>query len=170
MPQATRLLNRPAVCENPTSWVPCTVPFQPRRPPSLCFPLLFSHLSSVQGFLPWRDYSETPPSQPPHLPGTSQPILSSPECHIPSFCVFPQEAGELYSRMLKRFRQEKAVWIKYGAFVLRRSQPGASHRVLQRALECLPTKERECSSQFLNTLRPDTCKWQVGSCKRWSRS
>lgn len=52
-----------------------------------------------------------------------------------------KEAGELYSRMLKRFRQEKAVWIKYGAFVLRRSQPGASHRVLQRALECLPTKE-----------------------------
>ncbi|CAH6944398.1 protein RRP5 homolog [Phodopus roborovskii] len=52
-----------------------------------------------------------------------------------------KEAGELYSRMLKRFRQEKAVWIKYGAFVLGRSQPGASHRVLQRALECLPTKE-----------------------------
>lgn len=48
--------------------------------------------------------------------------------------------------MLKRFRQEKAVWIKYGAFVLGRSQAGASHRVLQRALECLPTKERECSS------------------------
>ncbi|XP_027785676.2 protein RRP5 homolog isoform X1 [Marmota flaviventris] len=52
-----------------------------------------------------------------------------------------QEAGELYNRMLKRFRQEKAVWIKYGAFLLRRSQAGASHRVLQRALECLPTKE-----------------------------
>ncbi|XP_028629899.1 protein RRP5 homolog [Grammomys surdaster] len=51
------------------------------------------------------------------------------------------EAGELYNRMLKRFRQEKAVWIKYGAFVLGRSQAGASHRVLQRALECLPTKE-----------------------------
>nr|XP_004659438.2 protein RRP5 homolog isoform X1 [Jaculus jaculus] len=52
-----------------------------------------------------------------------------------------KEAGELYNRMLKRFRQEKTVWIKYGAFVLRRNQPGASHRVLQRALECLPTKE-----------------------------
>uniref|UniRef100_M3ZCB8 Protein RRP5 homolog n=1 Tax=Nomascus leucogenys TaxID=61853 RepID=M3ZCB8_NOMLE len=52
-----------------------------------------------------------------------------------------QEAGELYNRMLKRFRQEKAVWIKYGAFLLRRSQAGASHRVLQRALECLPSKE-----------------------------
>ncbi|KAM5272458.1 protein RRP5 homolog isoform 2-T2 [Ctenodactylus gundi] len=52
-----------------------------------------------------------------------------------------QEAGELYNRMLKRFRQEKAVWIKYGAFLLRRSQAGASHRVLQRALECLPAKE-----------------------------
>ncbi|XP_037353757.1 protein RRP5 homolog [Talpa occidentalis] len=52
-----------------------------------------------------------------------------------------QEAGELYNRMLKRFRQEKAVWIKYGAFLLRRGQAGASHRVMQRALECLPTKE-----------------------------
>ncbi|XP_004680525.1 PREDICTED: protein RRP5 homolog [Condylura cristata] len=52
-----------------------------------------------------------------------------------------QEASELYNRMLKRFRQEKAVWIKYGAFLLRRGQDGASHRVMQRALECLPTKE-----------------------------
>ncbi|XP_020036363.2 protein RRP5 homolog isoform X2 [Castor canadensis] len=52
-----------------------------------------------------------------------------------------KEAGELYNRMLKRFHQEKAIWVKYGAFVLRGSQAGASHRVLQRALECLPTKE-----------------------------
>ncbi|XP_028367529.1 protein RRP5 homolog isoform X3 [Phyllostomus discolor] len=52
-----------------------------------------------------------------------------------------QEAGELYNRMLKRFRQEKAVWIKYGAFLLRRGQAGASHRAMQRALECLPKKE-----------------------------
>uniref|UniRef100_A0ABI7VYI6 S1 motif domain-containing protein n=1 Tax=Felis catus TaxID=9685 RepID=A0ABI7VYI6_FELCA len=52
-----------------------------------------------------------------------------------------QEAGELYNRMLKRFRQEKSVWIKYGAFLLRRGQAGASHRVMQRALECLPNKE-----------------------------
>ncbi|XP_078202542.1 protein RRP5 homolog isoform X4 [Callithrix jacchus] len=52
-----------------------------------------------------------------------------------------QEASELYNRMLKRFRQEKAVWIKYGAFLLRRSQAGASHCVLQRALECLPSTE-----------------------------
>lgn len=52
-----------------------------------------------------------------------------------------QEASELYNRMLKRFRQEKTVWIKYGAFLLRRGQAGASHRVMQRALECLPNKE-----------------------------
>lgn len=57
---------------------------------------------------------------------------------------FPQEAGELYNRMLKRFRQEKTVWIKYGAFLLRRGQAGASHRAMQRALDCLPSKEREC--------------------------
>ncbi|KAM9702378.1 protein RRP5 homolog isoform 2-T2 [Dama dama] len=52
-----------------------------------------------------------------------------------------QEAGELYNRMLKRFRQEKAVWVKYGAFLLRRGKAEASHRVMQRALECLPKKE-----------------------------
>ncbi|XP_032986420.1 protein RRP5 homolog isoform X3 [Rhinolophus ferrumequinum] len=52
-----------------------------------------------------------------------------------------QEAGELYNRMLKRFRQEKTVWIKYGAFLLRRGQAGASHRAMQRALDCLPSKE-----------------------------
>ncbi|XP_066096487.1 LOW QUALITY PROTEIN: protein RRP5 homolog [Saccopteryx bilineata] len=52
-----------------------------------------------------------------------------------------QEASELYNRMLKRFRQEKAVWIKYGAFLLRRGQAGASHHVMQRALECLPKRE-----------------------------
>ncbi|KAI4551052.1 hypothetical protein MJT46_020156, partial [Ovis ammon polii x Ovis aries] len=52
-----------------------------------------------------------------------------------------QEAGELYNRMLKRFRQEKAVWVKYGAFLLRRGKAEASHHVMQRALECLPKKE-----------------------------
>lgn len=162
MPQATRLLNRPAVCENPTSWFPHTVSFQPRRPLPSAFPF-YSHTCLLSGtFFPggvtWR-------LLPPNLPTFPEyhSLSFPPECHTPSFCVFPQEAGELYNRMLKRFRQEKAVWIKYGAFVLRRSQPGASHRVLQRALECLPTKERECSSQCLNTLRPDTCKWQVGS-------
>ncbi|MBZ3882209.1 Protein RRP5-like protein [Sciurus carolinensis] len=35
-----------------------------------------------------------------------------------------QEAGELYNRMLKRFWQEKAVWIKYGAFLLHQEEPG----------------------------------------------
>lgn len=72
-------------------------------------------------------------------------LLSLGDTHSSAYMFsFPQEAGELYNRMLKRFRQEKAVWIKYGAFLLRRGQAGASHRVLQRALECLPTKEREC--------------------------
>ncbi|XP_076982024.1 protein RRP5 homolog isoform X2 [Tamandua tetradactyla] len=52
-----------------------------------------------------------------------------------------QEADELYNRMLKRFRQEKAVWIKYGAFLLQRGHNDASHRILQRALKCLPNKE-----------------------------
>lgn len=76
----------------------------------------------------------------PHL--SLPPLSLSPQLAL----SFPQEAGELYNRMLKRFRQEKAVWIKYGAFLLRRGQAGASHRVMQRALECLPKKERECSS------------------------
>ena len=57
--------------------------------------------------------------------------------------------------MLKRFRQEKAVWVKYGAFLLRRGKAEASHRVMKRALECLPKKEREnnwfeCYKEFRN--------------------
>ncbi|XP_074089895.1 protein RRP5 homolog [Macrotis lagotis] len=52
-----------------------------------------------------------------------------------------QAAEELYNRMLKRFRQEKTVWIKYGAFLLQRGQADASHRLLQRAFSCLPQKE-----------------------------
>ncbi|XP_036591860.1 protein RRP5 homolog [Trichosurus vulpecula] len=52
-----------------------------------------------------------------------------------------QAAEELYGRMLKRFRQEKTVWIKYGAFLLQRGQADASHRLLQRAFSCLPQKE-----------------------------
>ncbi|XP_056660514.1 protein RRP5 homolog [Monodelphis domestica] len=52
-----------------------------------------------------------------------------------------QAAEELYSRMLKRFRQEKTVWIRYGAFLLQRGQADANHRLLQRSFNCLPQKE-----------------------------
>ncbi|XP_072477530.1 protein RRP5 homolog isoform X2 [Notamacropus eugenii] len=52
-----------------------------------------------------------------------------------------QAAEELYSRMLKRFRQDKTVWVKYGAFLLQMGQADASHRLLQRAFSCLPQKE-----------------------------
>lgn len=77
--------------------------------------------------------------------------------------AFPQEAGELYNRMLKRFRQEKAVWIKYGAFLLRRGQAGASHRAMQRALECLPKKEREYLAPSLDPVPEHTRLSRLGT-------
>ncbi|XP_074855331.1 protein RRP5 homolog isoform X2 [Carettochelys insculpta] len=52
-----------------------------------------------------------------------------------------QEADDLYNRMLKRFRQEKSVWLKYATFLLKRGQIQATHRLLERALKGLPDKE-----------------------------
>uniref|UniRef100_A0A8C5QWE8 Protein RRP5 homolog n=1 Tax=Leptobrachium leishanense TaxID=445787 RepID=A0A8C5QWE8_9ANUR len=52
-----------------------------------------------------------------------------------------KEAENLFGTMLKRFRQESAVWLKNAAFLLKRGQGEATHRLLQRALKCLPDKE-----------------------------
>ncbi|XP_061228578.1 protein RRP5 homolog isoform X2 [Neopsephotus bourkii] len=53
-----------------------------------------------------------------------------------------KQAEELYHTMLKRFRQEKSVWLKYASFLLKQGQTEATHRLLDRALKALPTKER----------------------------
>nr|XP_020644591.1 protein RRP5 homolog isoform X2 [Pogona vitticeps] len=52
-----------------------------------------------------------------------------------------KEADDLYNTMLKRFRQEKSVWVKYTTFLLKRGLVEAAHRLLPRALKCLPNKE-----------------------------
>ncbi|MEE6485919.1 hypothetical protein FKM82_014452 [Ascaphus truei] len=52
-----------------------------------------------------------------------------------------KQAEDLYNTMLKRFRQEKSVWLKYGTFLLKQGQTDATHRLLQRALKGLPDKE-----------------------------
>ncbi|XP_069720305.1 protein RRP5 homolog [Phaenicophaeus curvirostris] len=52
-----------------------------------------------------------------------------------------KQAEELYHTMLKRFRQEKSVWLKYASFLLKQGQIDATHRLLERALKALPTKE-----------------------------
>ncbi|XP_062436335.1 protein RRP5 homolog isoform X1 [Rhea pennata] len=52
-----------------------------------------------------------------------------------------KQAEELYHTMLKRFRQEKSVWLKYATFLLKQGQTDATHRLLERALKALPTKE-----------------------------
>ncbi|KFP34471.1 Protein RRP5, partial [Colius striatus] len=52
-----------------------------------------------------------------------------------------KQAEELYHTMLKRFRQEKSVWLKYASFLLKQGQKEATHRLLERALKALPTKE-----------------------------
>ncbi|NXI55078.1 RRP5 protein, partial [Chloroceryle aenea] len=52
-----------------------------------------------------------------------------------------KQAEELYHTMLKRFRQEKSVWLKYASFLLKQGQTEATHRLLERALKALPIKE-----------------------------
>lgn len=55
----------------------------------------------------------------------------------------PQEAENLYKTMVKRFRQNKAVWLSYGTFLLQQGQSDAAAALLQRALKSLPSKESE---------------------------
>lgn len=43
--------------------------------------------------------------------------------------------------MVKRFRQNKAVWLSYGTFLLLQGQSDAASALLQRALKSLPSKE-----------------------------
>ncbi|XP_062927497.1 protein RRP5 homolog isoform X1 [Mobula hypostoma] len=52
-----------------------------------------------------------------------------------------KQADALYNTMLKRFRQESAVWLSYAAFLMKQGRGEGSHTLLQRALKCLPKKE-----------------------------
>ncbi|KAG8435325.1 hypothetical protein GDO86_013327 [Hymenochirus boettgeri] len=52
-----------------------------------------------------------------------------------------KQAEDLYNSMLKRFRQEKSVWLKFATFVLKQGQAEATHRLLQRALKSLQDKD-----------------------------
>ncbi|XP_069561077.1 protein RRP5 homolog isoform X2 [Brachyistius frenatus] len=52
-----------------------------------------------------------------------------------------KEAEGLYKMMVKRFRQNKAVWLSYGTFLLQQGQSDAASGLLQRALKSLPPKE-----------------------------
>ncbi|XP_061888969.1 protein RRP5 homolog isoform X2 [Entelurus aequoreus] len=52
-----------------------------------------------------------------------------------------KEAENLYKSMVKRFRQNKAVWLSYGNFLLQLGESDSATALLQRALKSLPTKE-----------------------------
>ncbi|KAG7486709.1 RRP5-like isoform X1 [Solea senegalensis] len=52
-----------------------------------------------------------------------------------------KEAEGLYKTMVKRFRQNKEVWLSYGSFLLQQGQSDTASSLLQRALKSLPTKE-----------------------------
>ncbi|XP_037329147.2 protein RRP5 homolog [Pungitius pungitius] len=56
-------------------------------------------------------------------------------------CNKTKEAEGLYKTMVRRFRQNKAVWLSYGAFLLQQGQSDGASVLLQRALKSLPTKE-----------------------------
>ncbi|KAM9314482.1 protein RRP5 homolog [Pholidichthys leucotaenia] len=52
-----------------------------------------------------------------------------------------KEAESLYKGMVKRFRQNKAVWLSYATFLLRQGKSDDNAALLQRALKSLPAKE-----------------------------
>ncbi|XP_074542247.1 protein RRP5 homolog isoform X2 [Halichoeres trimaculatus] len=52
-----------------------------------------------------------------------------------------KEAEGLYKTMAKRFRQNKAVWLSYGTFLLQQGKSDDASALLQRALKSLPSKE-----------------------------
>ncbi|KAF4118411.1 protein RRP5 homolog [Onychostoma macrolepis] len=52
-----------------------------------------------------------------------------------------KEAENLYKSMVKRFKQEKAVYLSYGNFLLRQHQSDAANALLQRALQSLSNKD-----------------------------
>ncbi|XP_029285082.1 protein RRP5 homolog isoform X2 [Cottoperca gobio] len=56
-------------------------------------------------------------------------------------CDKTKEAEGLYKMMVKRFRQNKAVWLSYGTFLLQQGQSDAASALLQRALKSLASKE-----------------------------
>ncbi|XP_035493857.2 protein RRP5 homolog [Scophthalmus maximus] len=56
-------------------------------------------------------------------------------------CNKTKEAEGLYKTMVKRFRQNKAVWLSFGSFLLQQGQSDAASALLQRALKSLPSKE-----------------------------
>uniref|UniRef100_A0A8C8C0K3 Protein RRP5 homolog n=1 Tax=Oncorhynchus tshawytscha TaxID=74940 RepID=A0A8C8C0K3_ONCTS len=56
-------------------------------------------------------------------------------------CQKTKEAEGLYKTMVKRFRQEKAVWLSYGTFLLQQGQSDVASALLQRAIKSLPNKD-----------------------------
>lgn len=50
--------------------------------------------------------------------------------------------------MAKRFRQNKAVWLSYGTFLLQQGQGEAASALLQRALKSLPAKESKMKTCY----------------------
>lgn len=52
-----------------------------------------------------------------------------------------KEAEALYKTMVKKFRQNKTVWLSYGTFLLQQGQSDAASALLQRALKSLPSKD-----------------------------
>ena len=56
--------------------------------------------------------------------------------------------------MVKRFRQNKAVWLSYGTFLLQQGQSDAASALLQRALKSLPSKESKMACLNTEDLMP----------------
>ncbi|KAJ8026191.1 Protein RRP5-like [Holothuria leucospilota] len=60
-----------------------------------------------------------------------------------------ESAEALYNTMLKRFKQEKSVWVQFGTFLMNHGKPEAARNLLQRSFKSLPKKDHvDCISKF----------------------
>uniref|UniRef100_A0A8C4PXD0 S1 motif domain-containing protein n=1 Tax=Eptatretus burgeri TaxID=7764 RepID=A0A8C4PXD0_EPTBU len=53
----------------------------------------------------------------------------------------PQKAEALFETMVRKFRQEKTIWVNFGMLQMQRGQMESVRSLLQRALKCLPDRD-----------------------------
>jgi predicted Zn-dependent protease len=66
-------------------------------------------------------------------------------------------AEDLYKTLIKKYKDSKKVWIKYGQFKFRQNQPEAARTILDRAIQCLPKRKRNFLDSLLFDNSFDCC-------------
>ena len=57
--------------------------------------------------------------------------------------MYFQAAEQLYNTMLKKFGQDKDVWVNFGLFYFKDNKPDLARKLLQRSFKTLEKKQRK---------------------------